>query len=331
MRCSRGRPWRRGSPARRCLRVPEGGTGAAENAWPRAECVSGCSAPASGGARARLLRRLHRKMAVVDDRLAFVGGINIIDDRHHPGADGADIGRVTTSRGVRGSAGEPHRVRRERFVVDGVWRGRGRGTRRRATSSPRRCSGEHARRAAAAGQPAQRRTIEHATWTASKTRTGDLIASAYFIPGGSSSRRSARPRDAACGCGSCCRAVSSTGCSTTRSRRCTAARAGRRAAPRVHAELPARQGRGFRRGLVDRRSSNIDPYSLLLAREANVAVIDHARDAAARRTGARDRTRVGGCPRACAGAAVVVEAHRLPAGLRHVRLITFVAVRRVAE
>src|SRR5512135_2805869 len=40
----------------------------------------------------RLLRRLHRKMAVVDDRIAFVGGINIIDDRHHPGAAGADIG-----------------------------------------------------------------------------------------------------------------------------------------------------------------------------------------------------------------------------------------------
>ena len=32
------------------------------------------------------LRRLHRKLAVIDQRFAFVGGINIIDDAKHPGA-----------------------------------------------------------------------------------------------------------------------------------------------------------------------------------------------------------------------------------------------------
>jgi cardiolipin synthase len=31
------------------------------------------------------LRRLHRKLAVIDGRVAFVGGINIIDDMHTPG------------------------------------------------------------------------------------------------------------------------------------------------------------------------------------------------------------------------------------------------------
>ena len=31
------------------------------------------------------LRRLHRKLAVIDGRLSFVGGINIIDDMHTPG------------------------------------------------------------------------------------------------------------------------------------------------------------------------------------------------------------------------------------------------------
>jgi cardiolipin synthase len=34
---------------------------------------------------ARRLRRLHRKLAVIDARVAFVGGINIIDDMHTPG------------------------------------------------------------------------------------------------------------------------------------------------------------------------------------------------------------------------------------------------------
>ena len=33
----------------------------------------------------RRLRRLHRKIAVIDGRVAFVGGINIIDDMHTPG------------------------------------------------------------------------------------------------------------------------------------------------------------------------------------------------------------------------------------------------------
>lgn len=35
--------------------------------------------------RRHRLRRLHRKLVVVDARLAFVGGINIIDDAHAPG------------------------------------------------------------------------------------------------------------------------------------------------------------------------------------------------------------------------------------------------------
>ena len=37
------------------------------------------------GLRHARLRRLHRKIAVIDARVAFVGGINIIDDMHTPG------------------------------------------------------------------------------------------------------------------------------------------------------------------------------------------------------------------------------------------------------
>jgi cardiolipin synthase len=40
----------------------------------------------------RLLRRLHRKLALIDDQLAFVGGINIIDDHHHPDPEPARLG-----------------------------------------------------------------------------------------------------------------------------------------------------------------------------------------------------------------------------------------------
>jgi cardiolipin synthase len=40
----------------------------------------------------RLLRRLHRKIAVIDDAIAFVGGINIIDDHNHPGGERGRLG-----------------------------------------------------------------------------------------------------------------------------------------------------------------------------------------------------------------------------------------------
>lgn len=40
----------------------------------------------------RLLRRMHRKLVLIDDRVAFVGGINIIDDHHHPDREAAGLG-----------------------------------------------------------------------------------------------------------------------------------------------------------------------------------------------------------------------------------------------
>ncbi|WP_454742347.1 cardiolipin synthase ClsB [Cupriavidus necator] len=40
----------------------------------------------------RHLRRLHRKLAVIDRRVAFVGGINIIDDYNHGPFEGANLG-----------------------------------------------------------------------------------------------------------------------------------------------------------------------------------------------------------------------------------------------
>lgn len=40
----------------------------------------------------RHLRRLHRKLAVIDGRIGFVGGINIIDDHNHGPMDDAGLG-----------------------------------------------------------------------------------------------------------------------------------------------------------------------------------------------------------------------------------------------
>jgi hypothetical protein len=40
--------------------------------------------PEIGRFHLRRLRRLHRKLVVIDARIAFVGGINIIDDNNAP-------------------------------------------------------------------------------------------------------------------------------------------------------------------------------------------------------------------------------------------------------
>ena len=44
------------------------------------------------------LRRLHRKLAVIDAAVAFVGGINIIDDMHTPRQTPTDSARTRSGR-----------------------------------------------------------------------------------------------------------------------------------------------------------------------------------------------------------------------------------------
>lgn len=48
------------------------------------------------------LRRLHRKLALVDGRIGFVGGINILDDRHDPNHGPLDAPRFDFAVRVRG-------------------------------------------------------------------------------------------------------------------------------------------------------------------------------------------------------------------------------------
>ncbi len=44
------------------------------------------------GLSPKLLRRLHRKLAVIDDEIGFVGGINILDDHNHSPHEDASLG-----------------------------------------------------------------------------------------------------------------------------------------------------------------------------------------------------------------------------------------------
>lgn len=224
--------------------------------------------------RRHRLRRLHRKLAVIDGRIAFVGGINIIDDVDTPGL------------GPRFD----HAVRIEGPLVEPIctsmlhlWRlvGWARLRRRPPKEVAKRCQPTpHAGDVIAAfvtrDNLRHRRDIEEAYLEAIGYATGDvLIANAYFLPG-------RRFRHALI-------AAAQRGC------RITVLLQGQveyallhYATQALYRQLLAHGIRIFeyragflhaKVGVIDGDwatvgSSNIDPFSLLLAREANVIVKD---------------------------------------------------------
>jgi cardiolipin synthase len=283
----------------------------------------------------RLLRRLHRKIVLVDDRLAFVGGINIIDDHHHPGVDGAGIG----PRYDFAVACEGPLVALIAFVVRRLWWTVAAADDRRPGDAPPRHIEpspplpENMRAALLLRDNLRhRRTIEHAYLEAIEGAHRDiLIANAYFLPG-------RRLRRALCD-------------AAARGVRVRLLLQGRVEYRLQHYAQQALYGELVHAGVAIHEytpsflhakvavvddvwstvgSSNIDPYSLLLAREANVAVIDrdfavqlrseleHAIERESVLVHAPALARRGWLKRA---------AYRIAYSL--VRLITFVATRRV--
>ena len=229
----------------------------------------------------RLLRRLHRKVALFDQRLAFVGGINIIDDHHHPDPEPVRAGlgpRFDFAVACEGPlvAAIAYTVTRLWWTVSVMQ------LKRRPPSRP-----EHVDPPPPVRTPVRaalllrdnlrnRRTIERAYLDAlAHARHDVLIANAYFLPG-------KKFRDALCEL-------------AERGVRVRLLLQGRVEYPLQHYAQQALYGDLVRCGVqifeytpsylhakvavVDGKwatvgSSNIDPYSLLLAREANIAVYD---------------------------------------------------------
>jgi len=224
--------------------------------------------------RRKRLRRLHRKLVVVDARLAFIGGINIIDDMHTP--------RHTPPR-------YDYAVRIEGPLIASVLDETERLWHRVAWASLRRSAQRHPRVSAAArgkqraalvvrDNLSHRSDIEEAYLAAiAEAREEIIIANAYFFPG-------ARFRHAL-------RRAAKRGV------RVLLLLQGRVEYVLLHYATRALYGSLLDAGVeifeyhksflhvkvavIDQRwatvgSSNIDPFSLMLAREANIVVDDVA-------------------------------------------------------
>jgi cardiolipin synthase A/B len=231
----------------------------------------------------RLLRRMHRKLALIDDQLAFIGGINIIDDHHHPDPEPARLGpRYDYAVMCEGPIVAPVALamKRQWWTLQLLQSGRRDGSMPGSTLDNMPAPFPAGARAALLLRDnlRNRRTIEAAYLQAVGAAHREvLIACAYFLPG-----RTFRKALIDC---------------ARRGVRVRLLVQGRIEYAIQHYAQEALYGQLLDAGIqiheyetsylhakvavVDETwatvgSSNIDPYSLLLAREANVSVFDAA-------------------------------------------------------
>lgn len=224
--------------------------------------------------RKRRLRRLHRKLVVLDGEVAFVGGINIIDDATRNG--GAAAPRFDFAVRIEGSvAGEIYAVMRRLWSAVLWSRSRGKRIERFIMDAGRRAALPNVT-VFLRDNLRYRRDIEHAYLKAiSEAKREVVIANAYFLPGLLFRRTLMQ--------------------AAARGVRVVLLLQGRVEYRLLHYATHALYEELLDAGIeiyeyqvsylhakvavVDGRwatvgSSNIDPFSLLLAREANIAVKD---------------------------------------------------------
>ena len=224
--------------------------------------------------RRHRLRRLHRKLAVIDGAIAFVGGINIIDDLNSPDQSPA---RYDYAIRVEGPVLVPiqHAMRRLWEIV--IWVSLKRRYRLpRNTSQSAAPCGDQEAAFLVRDNIRHRRDIENAYLTAiDGARKNILIANAYFLPG----RRFRKALSAA----------------AQRGVQVSILLQGRIEYRLLHYATQALYGDLLNAGIrifeyhysflhakvavIDEQwatvgSSNIDPFSLLLAKEANLVVLN---------------------------------------------------------
>lgn len=228
------------------------------------------------------LRRMHRKLAVIDGHIAFVGGINVLDDYYDPNHGALDSPRFDFAVRVRGPL-----VARANLAAQRLWR------ELRLLHAPMTVAPRAARHlddpVSSHAYPAGdlhamlllrdnfrfRRTIERAYLAEiARSRRDIVISNAYFLPGVTfrralalAVRRGVRVRLLLQG-----RAEYRIQYFATMALYDELLRSGIEVYEYQPSFLHAKVA------VIDDwatvGSSNIDPFSLLLAREANVAVVD---------------------------------------------------------
>lgn len=146
-------------------------------------------------------RRLHRKLCVVDRTVGFCGGINILDDFHDPNHGALQAPRLDFAVRVTGPLVAGMHAAMERLwlrmvavrelrhahLSGSLWTLRGSGTRSAVAARPLRSHGGPRGRAALLlrDNVRHRTVIERAYLRAiGRARQEILIANAYFVPGG---------------------------------------------------------------------------------------------------------------------------------------------------
>ena len=221
------------------------------------------------------LRRMHRKITVVDGRLAFIGGINVIDDLNMPEPRSPRFDFAVSARGPL--------VESASRVTDKLWRRLHRTPRLEAVrgafavdleAASLRELGVRSAWIAVRDNLSHRRDIEHEYLRAiDEAKTEVILANAYFVPGLrfrqallEAASRGVRIRLLLQG-----RQEYWLQHFVTRALYGTLLDAGVQIydyqRSYLHAKVAVIDGRWATVG-----SSNIDPFSLLLAREANVFV-----------------------------------------------------------
>jgi cardiolipin synthase len=228
----------------------------------------------------KLLRRLHRKFAVFDERLAFVGGINIIDDHNVPAHVRSRLGpRFDFAVACEGPI-----VGAMTIAVRQLWRRLAFAQLRRrseplppvALPRPPAIAGGVAASLLLRDNLRNRRAIERAYLQAFESaREQVVIANAYFLPG----RRFRAALLAVAGRGVRVQLLLQGHPEYALQFHAQRALYGQLLAGGIEIHEYVTSYLHAKVAVVDRRwatvgSSNIDPYSLLLAREANVVVYD---------------------------------------------------------
>jgi cardiolipin synthase len=222
--------------------------------------------------RTRRLRRLHRKLVCIDDTVAFVGGINVIDDMNTPGQTPPRLDFAVRVEGPVAGAVVQTMKHLWALIQFAHMRDGGEGL----FSPPPRTAraGDQTAKLVIRDNLRNRREIEQAYLTAiHNARSEILIANAYFLPG----VRFRRALVAA----------------AERGVQVTLLLQGRVEYVLLHYASRALYGQLLHAGVeiqehhksflhakvavIDRRwatigSSNIDPFSLLMSREANIVV-----------------------------------------------------------